>query len=162
MQFLSDIYLPAPSAAAVVGRTGSLPFVRSLTTGYGVRLTKCSILRLKKPLLPSPIIRPLLSLCRCCHSLDWDISKLGQPLSTLSGGERQRLKLAARIAEGIPQNIAVQMQHGTDRFCFDEPTTGLHFADTAKLVDIFDRLTHLGATVIVIEHNLDVIGAADG
>ena len=44
---------------------------------------------------------------------------------------------------------------------FDEPTTGLHFADTAKLVDIFDRLTHLGATVIVIEHNLDVIGAAD-
>lgn len=74
---------------------------------------------------------------------------LGQPLSTLSGGERQRLKLAAEL--GKKGNIYV----------LDEPTTGLHMHDVDTLIGLFDRLVDAGSTVIVIEHNLDVISRAD-
>ena len=74
---------------------------------------------------------------------------LGQPLSTLSGGERQRLKLAAEL--GQQGNIYV----------LDEPTTGLHMNDVDTLIGLFDRLVDAGSTVIVIEHNLDVIARAD-
>lgn len=74
---------------------------------------------------------------------------LGQPLSTLSGGERQRLKLAAEL--GKEGNIYV----------LDEPTTGLHMNDVDTLIGLFDRLVDAGSSVIVIEHNLDVISRAD-
>jgi excinuclease UvrABC ATPase subunit len=74
---------------------------------------------------------------------------LGQPLSTLSGGERQRLKLAAEL--GKTGNIYV----------LDEPTTGLHMHDVDTLIGLFDRLVDDGSTVVVIEHNLDVISRAD-
>jgi excinuclease UvrABC ATPase subunit len=74
---------------------------------------------------------------------------LGQPLSTLSGGERQRLKLAAEL--GKQGNIYV----------LDEPTTGLHRNDVDTLIGLFDRLVDAGSTVIVIEHNVDVIARAD-
>jgi excinuclease UvrABC ATPase subunit len=74
---------------------------------------------------------------------------LGQPLSTLSGGERQRLKLAAEL--GKKGNIYV----------LDEPTTSLHMNDVDTLIGLFDRLVDAGSTVIVIEHNLDVIARAD-
>jgi excinuclease UvrABC ATPase subunit len=74
---------------------------------------------------------------------------LGQPLSTLSGGERQRLKLAAEL--GKSGNIYV----------LDEPTTGLHMHDVDTLIGLFDRLVDAGSSVIVIEHNLDVISRAD-
>lgn len=74
---------------------------------------------------------------------------LGQPLSTLSGGERQRLKLAAEL--GKAGNIYV----------LDEPTTGLHMHDVDTLIGLFDRLVDAGSSVIVIEHNLDVISRAD-
>ncbi|MCR6636300.1 excinuclease ABC subunit UvrA [Devosia sp.] len=74
---------------------------------------------------------------------------LGQPLSTLSGGERQRLKLAAEL--GKKGNIYV----------LDEPTTGLHMNDVDTLIGLFDRLVEAGSSVIVIEHNLDVISRAD-
>jgi excinuclease UvrABC ATPase subunit len=74
---------------------------------------------------------------------------LGQPLSTLSGGERQRLKLAAEL--GKSGNIYV----------LDEPTSGLHLHDVETLIGLFDRLVDAGSTVVVIEHNLDVIARAD-
>lgn len=74
---------------------------------------------------------------------------LGQPLSTLSGGERQRLKLAAEL--GRAGNVDV----------LDETTTGLHMNDVDTLIGLFDRLVDAGSTVILIEHNLDVVSRAD-
>ncbi|HKZ37414.1 MAG TPA: ATP-binding cassette domain-containing protein, partial [Chryseolinea sp.] len=74
---------------------------------------------------------------------------LGQPLSTFSGGERQRLKLAIQFDE-----------HG-QLFVFDEPTTGLHPSDIEKLMSVFQKLVDHGNSVIIIEHNLDVISRAD-
>ena len=78
--------------------------------------------------------------------------KLGQPSTTLSGGEAQRIKLATELS---------RRDTGKTIYILDEPTTGLHFADVHKLVDILSRLTSGGNTVVVIEHNLDVIKTAD-
>ena len=78
--------------------------------------------------------------------------KLGQPSTTLSGGEAQRIKLATELS---------RRSTGKTIYILDEPTTGLHFADVHKLVEILQRLTEGGNTVVVIEHNLDVIKTAD-
>ena len=78
--------------------------------------------------------------------------KLGQPSTTLSGGEAQRIKLATELSK---------YSTGKTIYIMDEPTTGLHFADVHKLVEILQRLTDNGNTVVVIEHNLDVIKTAD-
>ena len=78
--------------------------------------------------------------------------KLGQPSTTLSGGEAQRIKLATELS---------RRSTGKTIYILDEPTTGLHFADVHKLVEILQRLAEGGNTVVVIEHNLDVIKTAD-
>ena len=78
--------------------------------------------------------------------------RLGQPATTLSGGEAQRVKLATELSK---------RSTGKTIYILDEPTTGLHFADVHKLIDILHRLTEGGNTVVVIEHNLDVIKTAD-
>ena len=77
---------------------------------------------------------------------------LGQSSITLSGGEAQRIKLAAELS---------RVDTGKTLYILDEPTTGLHFDDTRKLLDVLSRLVDLGNTVVVIEHNLDVIKTAD-
>ena len=78
--------------------------------------------------------------------------KLGQPSTTLSGGEAQRIKLATELS---------RRSTGKTIYILDEPTTGLHFADVHKLTEILQRLAEGGNTVVVIEHNLDVIKTAD-
>ncbi len=77
---------------------------------------------------------------------------MGQPSTTLSGGEAQRIKLATELSK---------RSTGKTIYILDEPTTGLHFADVHKLTEILARLTADGNTVVVIEHNLDVIKTAD-
>jgi excinuclease ABC subunit A len=78
--------------------------------------------------------------------------RLGQPAPTLSGGEAQRVKLAAELAK---------RSTGSTLYVLDEPTTGLHFEDIRKLLQVLDRLVEAGNTVVVIEHNLDVVKTAD-
>jgi excinuclease ABC subunit A len=85
--------------------------------------------------------------------------KLGQPVPTLSGGEAQRLKLAGHLAQA--GSVLSSITHRGKLFLFDEPTTGLHFEDVAKLLKAFRKLLIAGHSLLVIEHNLDVIRAAD-
>jgi len=78
--------------------------------------------------------------------------KLGQSSPTLSGGEAQRVKLASELSRQTTGNTV---------YLLDEPTTGLHFADVQKLLDVLNRLVNIGNTVIIIEHNMDVIKNSD-
>ncbi|CRK56710.1 Excinuclease ABC subunit A paralog of unknown function [Alloactinosynnema sp. L-07] len=95
---------------------------------------------------PEPKLRDVL---RAVNDVGLDYLRLGQPLSTLSGGECQRIKLAT------------ELHKKGSVYLLDEPTTGLHMSDIGHLLSIFDRLVDRGNTVIVIEHNLDVIKSAD-
>jgi len=96
-----------------------------------------------------PKIRRIL---QTLHDVGLDYIKLGQSALTLSGGEAQRVKLAKELSRAAT---------GKTVYILDEPTTGLHFADIQRLLDVLHRLTDAGNTVIVIEHNLDVIRTAD-
>ena len=88
--------------------------------------------------------------------------RLGQPVPTLSGGEAQRLKLAGHLAEAARSGISAgKVARKGSLFLFDEPTTGLHFDDVARLMGAFRKLLQAGHSLVVIEHNLDVMRAAD-
>jgi excinuclease ABC subunit A len=94
----------------------------------------------------------ILQKLKVLHEVGLGYVQLGQPSSTLSGGESQRIKLAAELAK---------KDTGNTLYILDEPTTGLHFEDIQVLLDVLNRLVEKGNTVIVIEHNPDVIKSAD-
>ena len=97
-------------------------------------------------------IPPVIQRLRTLADVGLGYIHLGQSSTTLSGGEAQRIKLARELS---------RRQTGRTLYILDEPTTGLHFDDVRKLLDVLNRLTDLGNTVIIIEHNLDVIKTAD-
>ena len=147
MHFLPDVWVECdvcrgrrynPETLAVRYHGRSIADVLDMSCGEAVRLFAN---------LPA-IRRPLQTLC----DVGLDYLTLGQPAPTLSGGEAQRVKLAAELS---------RPDTGRTLYLLDEPTTGLHFDDLAKLLDVLNRLVDLGNTVVVIEHNLDVIKTAD-
>jgi len=101
----------------------------------------------------------------CLRDVGLGYIKLGQPSTQLSGGEAQRIKLATELAKGTENPAGAgswnDLGAGGTLYVLDEPTTGLHFEDIAKLVTVLNRLANQGNTLVVIEHNLDIIKCAD-
>jgi len=147
MHFLPDVYVPCEvcrgkrynrETLEVKYKGKSISDVLEMTVGQAVAFFEA---------VPA-ITRKL----RTIHDVGLDYIKLGQPATQLSGGEAQRVKLATELAK---------RPTGKTLYILDEPTTGLHFADIKKLLVVLTRLTQSGNTVLVIEHNLDVIKTAD-
>ncbi len=147
MHFLPDVYVPCEvckgrrysrETLEVKYKGKSISDVLNMTVGQALEFFK-HIPRITRKL-------------QTIHDVGLDYVKLGQPATTLSGGEAQRVKLATELAK-----------RGTGRtmYILDEPTTGLHFHDIKKLLEVLGRLVDTGNTVLVIEHNLDVIKTAD-
>ena len=150
MQFLSDLFLRCPECEgkryqervlAIRHRGKSIHDVLEMTAREAIAFFKGGS---KSEAICAPL--------QLLADVGLDYLKLGQPLNVLSGGESQRLKLAARLAGHEP---------GGALLIFDEPTTGLHIDDIAILLKAFERLVSEGNSIIVIEHNLDVIKTAD-
>ena len=162
MQFLSDVYLRCPDCDGSRYRPETLQVTieragRALTVADALALTVAEAAQLfaqDRDVLRA--LQPLLD-------VGLDYLALGQPVPTLSGGEAQRLKLAGHLAEAA--HAASKSRQPLARkgtlFLFDEPTTGLHFDDIAKLMRALRKLLQAGHSLIVIEHNLDVMRAAD-
>ncbi|MDR0478645.1 MAG: excinuclease ABC subunit A, partial [Burkholderiaceae bacterium] len=162
MQFLSDVYLRCPDCDGRRYRPEILEVTleragRALNVGDVLALTVTEAVQVfaqDKEVLRA--LQPLLD-------VGLGYLTLGQPVPTLSGGEAQRLKLAGYLADAA-KTIAISGQRIARKgqlFLFDEPTTGLHFDDIAKLMQAFRKLIAAGHSLIVIEHNLDVMRAAD-
>ena len=147
MQFLADVFMPCEQC----GGKRFKPRVLEVTWG-GLRVDEVLELTAREALQffgSSPrVVRKL----KVLDEIGLGYLRLGQPATTLSGGEAQRIKIAAHLA----------MRHDErSLYVFDEPTTGLHFDDVSKLLAAFTRLVEAGHTLLVIEHNLDVIKTAD-
>lgn len=159
MQFLSDVYLRCPDCNGKRFRPEILEIKSSGKTVDGTdekSISDVLDMTIDEAFLffdnNIEIKRALESL----RSVGLSYMKLGQPLPTLSGGEAQRLKLAGHLT----QSSSSKRAKGT-LFIFDEPTTGLHFSDIEVLMKAFRRLIEAGHSVVIIEHNLDVIRGAD-
>ena len=157
MQFLSDVFLPCPACHGNRYRESTLSVKLRLTDGKDYSIADVLKLTVADALECFAGHPPITAGLAQLNNVGLGYLTLGQPLTTLSGGERQRLKLAGTLAQGLSPS----RQGPGKLIVLDEPTTGLHFADTDILVRILDALIVMGHSVIVIEHNLDVINVAD-
>jgi excinuclease ABC subunit A len=159
MQFLSDVYLRCPDCD---GRRFRAEVLDVKLTRGPMQLSVADVLDLTVAEAAHWFQRDAGVVARLQPIIDvgLDYVRLGQPVPTLSGGEAQRLKLAGFLAEAATGPRQVVARRGT-LFLFDEPTTGLHFDDIAKLMRALRKLLDAGHSLLVIEHNLDVIRAAD-
>ncbi|MDT7837357.1 excinuclease ABC subunit UvrA [Aquabacterium sp. OR-4] len=159
MQFLSDVYLRCPDCDGKRFRAELLE-VKLIRGAY--KLSVADVLELTVAEASVVFSGDPAVVARLAPIVDvgLDYVRLGQPVPTLSGGEAQRLKLAGFLAEAASGPRQPASKKGT-LFLFDEPTTGLHFDDIAKLMRSLRRLLDAGHSLIVIEHNLDVIRSAD-
>lgn len=162
MQFLSDVYLRCPDCNGTRYRPEILE-VKIERNGQPLNVADVLELTVAEAALLFAQDRDVIRALQPIVDVGLEYVKLGQPVPTLSGGEAQRLKLAGFLAEAAKaqskskQSLA---RKGT-LFLFDEPTTGLHFEDIAKLMRALRKLLEAGHSLIVIEHNLDVIRASD-
>ncbi len=157
MQFLSDVYVTcpecegrryAPETLEIKLHGRSIHEILEFTVDTAIEF----FARMDHGKLPTQIVRQL----QVLHDVGLGYLRLGQPLNSLSGGESQRLKLVGHL---LDQNRDAQGK--TNLLIFDEPTTGLHFDDVAMLLRVFRQLVDNGDSIIVIEHNLEVIKSAD-
>jgi len=142
MDFLPDVWVTCEDCG---GRRYGPEVLACTVEGRSIADLLESTVEEALPLVP----RPALELLR---DVGLGYLRLGQPARTLSGGERQRLQLCAALLERRAAPIL---------YLFDEPTTGLHPADVAQLLAVFDRLVDAGHSLLCVEHNLQVIAAAD-
>jgi excinuclease ABC subunit A len=162
MQFLSDVYLRCQDCN---GQRYRLEVLEVTIERKGQHLNVAQVLELTVSQAAELFAKDteVLRALQPMVEVGLDYVRLGQPVPTLSGGEAQRLKLAAYLADAA-KSISTSKQgvarHGM-LFLFDEPTTGLHFDDIAKLMRSLRKLLDAGHSIIVIEHNLDVIRASD-
>jgi excinuclease ABC subunit A len=147
MHFLPDVYVPCETCH---GRRYNRETLEVRFKGKSIAdVLEMSVEEALRFFAKIPKLRRRL---QTLHDVGLDYIKLGQPATTLSGGEAQRVKLAAELSK---------VATGRTLYILDEPTTGLHFADIDKLLEVLHRLVDAGNTVLVIEHNLDVIKQAD-
>jgi len=147
MHFLPDVYVPCETCG---GKRYNRETLEVRFKGKSIAdVLEMSVEEALRFFAKIPKLRRRL---QTLHDVGLDYIKLGQPATTLSGGEAQRVKLAKELGK-----IAT----GRTLYILDEPTTGLHFADIEKLLEVLQRLVDAGNTVLVIEHNLDVIKQSD-
>jgi excinuclease ABC subunit A len=159
MQFLSDVYLRCPDCNGRRYRDEVLDIKREGTNGRRASIADALDMTVTEALAFFADSREVAARLAPLADVGLEYVKLGQPVPTLSGGEAQRLKLAGHLAEA--GSVASSTTHHGKLFLFDEPTTGLHFEDVAKLLKAFRKLLAAGHSLLVIEHNLDVIRASD-
>ena len=159
MQFLSDVYLRCADCNGRRYRTEILQ-VKMITQAGAASIADVLEMTVSQAVDFFQDHQDVKTALQPLAAVGLDYLRLGQPVPTLSGGEAQRLKLAGRLAKG---SKAKRGKPATTKtlFLFDEPTTGLHFEDIATLLSAFEALLTEGHSLVVIEHNLDVVAAAD-
>jgi excinuclease ABC subunit A len=159
MQFLSDVYLRCPDCDGRRYRAEILD-VKIVRGPHAFSVADVLDLTVAEAAHWFQADREVVARLQPIVDVGLDYVRLGQPVPTLSGGEAQRLKLAGFLADAASGPRQPAARRGT-LFVFDEPTTGLHFDDIAKLMRALRKLLDAGHSLLVIEHNLDVIRAAD-
>jgi excinuclease ABC subunit A len=147
MQFLADVELVCDDCKG----TRYKPSVLDVRY-HGLNIHEVLQLTVKEALSFFSAVPRLVHRLQVLDDVGLGYLRLGQSATTLSGGEAQRVKLAAHLAQATSEGAL---------YIFDEPTTGLHFDDIAKLLDAFERLLRSGGSILIIEHNLEVIRRAD-